>query len=118
MRQARRIAASDHQYYLMLLPVLAFYAIFRYWPMYGVLIAFKEFNIFKGVLGSEWVGLAYFREVVAAGKTHTSVVRREGRTQEGRRVAADVGETGVPVTRGGRPVRAASAMPAISSASS
>lgn len=44
----------------------------------------------------------YFSEVVAAGRTYTSVVRKEGRTQEGRTVPVDVVETYVPVMRGGR----------------
>ncbi len=40
--------------YLMLLPGLVWYAIFRYMPMYGVLIAFKDFNPLDGILGSPW----------------------------------------------------------------
>ena len=44
----------------------------------------------------------YFREVVAAGRTHTTVVRRDGRSQEGRRVLTDVVESYVPIMRGGR----------------
>ena len=44
----------------------------------------------------------YFREVVAAGRTHTTVVRRDGHTQEGRIVQIDVVETYVPVMRGGK----------------
>lgn len=42
------------QYYLMLLPFLIYYLIFKYGPMYGVLIAFKDYNIPKGILGSPW----------------------------------------------------------------
>ena len=38
--------------YLMLLPVMAYYIIFKYVPMYGVTIAFKDYNVFKGVLDS------------------------------------------------------------------
>lgn len=33
--------------YLMLIPVIAYYIIFKYVPMYGVTIAFKDYNIFK-----------------------------------------------------------------------
>jgi len=51
------------QYYLMLLPALAFYVIFKYIPMYGVLIAFKDYNFMAGVMKSPWVGLEVFREV-------------------------------------------------------
>lgn len=44
----------------------------------------------------------YFREIVAAGRTHTNVVLKDERTQEGRRERVDVVETYVPVMRGGR----------------
>lgn len=48
--------------YLMILPVLAFYFVFHYAPMYGVIIAFKDFQPVKGISGSEWVGFKYFTE--------------------------------------------------------
>jgi putative aldouronate transport system permease protein len=50
-------------YMLLVLP-MAHFIIFRYLPMYGVTIAFKEYNLFKGVFGSPWTGLANFREIV------------------------------------------------------
>lgn len=46
--------------YLLLLPAIAYYVIFHYLPMYGATIAFKDFNIMKGIMGSEWIGLHYF----------------------------------------------------------
>lgn len=46
--------------YLMFLPVLAFYIIFQYAPMYGVAIAFTRYNIRKGLLGSTFVGFKNF----------------------------------------------------------
>lgn len=49
--------------YLMLLPGLVYVLIFNYAPMYGVVIAFQKFNIVKGILGSEWIGLQNFREL-------------------------------------------------------
>ncbi len=52
----------DRTLYLLLIPGIAFYLVFRYWPMYGVLIAFKEFSIPRGILGSRWAGLKYFRK--------------------------------------------------------
>lgn len=48
--------------YLMLIPVVAWYVIFCYWPMYGVIIAFKEFKPALGIFGSPWVGMENFRE--------------------------------------------------------
>jgi putative aldouronate transport system permease protein len=47
--------------YLLLLPALIFYLVFCYKPMYGIIIAFKDFSPGKGILGSEWVGLRYFQ---------------------------------------------------------
>nr|WP_284446327.1 ABC transporter permease subunit [Paenibacillus hunanensis] len=49
-------------YFLLILP-LAYFAIFKYGPMYGVQIAFKDFNFFQGINGSEWIGWDGFREV-------------------------------------------------------
>ncbi|MGG4144330.1 ABC transporter permease subunit [Paenibacillus algorifonticola] len=42
--------------YAMLLPVIAFYVIFKYIPMGGLIIAFKSYNFADGMLGSPWVG--------------------------------------------------------------
>lgn len=48
--------------YGMLLIPLIYYLVFCYGPMYGVLIAFEKFSIVKGVWGSKWVGLMYFKQ--------------------------------------------------------
>lgn len=48
--------------YLMLAPVMAYIIIFRYVPMYGVQIAFKNYVFSKGIWGSDWVGLTNFME--------------------------------------------------------
>ena len=48
--------------YVMFLPVLAYFIIFHYWPMYGIIIAFKDFKPMKGIFGSAWVGFAQFKE--------------------------------------------------------
>lgn len=47
-------------YYLLMLPGLIMLFIFRYMPMGGVVIAFKEFKIAQGIWGSEWAGLKWF----------------------------------------------------------
>ena len=49
------------QLYLMFLPVLIYFIVFYYMPMYGVQIAFKEFSGAKGIWGSPWVGLEHFQ---------------------------------------------------------
>lgn len=48
------------QLYVLLTPALLYLLIFQYVPMYGVLIAFKQFNPVSGILGSPWVGLKHF----------------------------------------------------------
>lgn len=48
------------QLYVMVLPALIYLIIFAYKPMYGVIIAFKDYSMRKGILGSDWVGLANF----------------------------------------------------------
>ncbi|MGN6711041.1 ABC transporter permease [Anaerocolumna jejuensis] len=53
----------DKWLYLMLVPVIVYYIVFKYIPMYGLTIAFKDFNVFKGINGSEWVGLENFKKV-------------------------------------------------------
>ncbi|MDR6550768.1 ABC transporter permease subunit [Paenibacillus qinlingensis] len=50
----------NYDLYLLLLPTLAYFIIFHYIPMYGVQIAFKNFNPIKGIMGSPWVGLDNF----------------------------------------------------------
>lgn len=47
-------------FYLMALPMIAYYIIFHYVPMYGAVIAFKDFRPALGIAGSEWVGLQHF----------------------------------------------------------
>ncbi len=41
----------------MALPVIAYYAVFHYGPMYGAIIDFQNYSPMKGIRGSEWVGL-------------------------------------------------------------
>jgi putative aldouronate transport system permease protein len=48
---------------LMLVPGLAYYLLFKYGPMYGLIIAFKEYRLMDGILGSQWAGLKYFKQV-------------------------------------------------------
>jgi putative aldouronate transport system permease protein len=50
------------QLYLMLIPVVAYFVIFKFLPMYGVQIAFRNFSPVLGFWKSEWVGLQYFKQ--------------------------------------------------------
>ena len=52
--------------YVMILPVVIYYLIFAYTPMYGVLLAFKDFNAKLGIMGSPWVGLEHFKRFFSA----------------------------------------------------
>lgn len=47
--------------YLLMLPTLLWYIVYRYVPMIGTQIAFKDYSFSKGILGSPWVGLKYFQ---------------------------------------------------------
>jgi putative aldouronate transport system permease protein len=55
----KRIWASKELYLLLLLP-LVWYIVFRYVPIYGIQIAFRDYRPVRGFLGSEWVGLEHF----------------------------------------------------------
>lgn len=48
--------------YLMAIPVIAFYILFHYIPMYGVIISFKRFVPAKGIMGSPWAGFIHFKQ--------------------------------------------------------
>lgn len=50
----------DKWLYLLLLPGLIYFIIFKYGPMWGIIIAFKDYVPFLGVLDSQWAGLKYF----------------------------------------------------------
>ncbi len=56
----RRRVFSRWQLYLMTLPAVVYILMFAYKPMYGVLIAFQNFSLAKGIWGSTWVGLDNF----------------------------------------------------------
>lgn len=47
--------------YLLILPAIVYYFVFHYMPMYGVLIAFKDFNAYQGIWKSPWVGMKHFK---------------------------------------------------------
>ncbi|MFC5614706.1 ABC transporter permease [Metabacillus niabensis] len=52
----------DRWLYLLLVPGLLYFLIFKYAPMWGVVIAFQDYSPFKGVFGSEWVGFENFKD--------------------------------------------------------
>lgn len=56
-----KLITQNYQIYLMLIPCLLYFIIFCYGPMYGVQIAFKDYNTGIGIWSSPWVGLKHFR---------------------------------------------------------
>lgn len=57
----RLINRHEWQLYLLILPVVAYFIVLHYVPMYGIVIAFKRYSISRGIFESPWVGLLYFR---------------------------------------------------------
>lgn len=53
---------KNKSFYLMMLPGIIFFLIYRYIPMYGIVIAFKKFSIGRGIWGSKWIGLENFSD--------------------------------------------------------
>ena len=62
LKRLGRDLKSNKLIYLMMLPVVAYYVIFFYIPMYGAQIAFRDFSPGKGIYGSAWVGFKHFLE--------------------------------------------------------
>lgn len=57
-------ALNKHKFlYLMLVIPVVIYIVFRYAPLTGLQVAFKDYNIFKGMWASKWVGFKYFNEI-------------------------------------------------------
>lgn len=56
----RRTLRRHWQLYLLVIPPLAYFAIFKYVPMSYLAIAFKRYNVVDGVWGSDWIGLENF----------------------------------------------------------
>jgi len=66
-RTFRQVWSRYGYFYMLLVPAILFYLIFAYIPMGGIIIAFKDYKLVKGVFGSEWAGLANFERL-----THNS----------------------------------------------
>ncbi|MBS4208673.1 ABC transporter permease subunit [Bacillus sp. FJAT-50079] len=56
---------NNSSLYLMMLPGVVALVIFSYVPMYGVIMAFQDFNVFDGYFGSQWVGFKHFKALFA-----------------------------------------------------
>lgn len=65
-QKAGYIKRNWQLYVFFLMPALLLTIIFKYIPMGGVLMAFEDYNVIKGVFGSQWVGLDYFRRFLSS----------------------------------------------------
>lgn len=59
--------------YLILLPFILWYAVFVFKPMYGMVIAFKDYSLFKGIAGSDWIGFQNFKEFLTSPYFYTTL---------------------------------------------
>ena len=66
MPKIRRDLYRNWDLYLMALPMIAYYIIFHYLPMYGVQIAFLNYNPVKGIVGSAFVGFKHFERFLTS----------------------------------------------------
>ncbi|MGX7370919.1 ABC transporter permease [Carnobacterium maltaromaticum] len=57
---------KNYLLYLLVLPAIVLTFIFKYVPIYGLLIAFKNYNPLQGIIGSEWVGLEHFTRFLSS----------------------------------------------------
>ena len=69
MKRSKKVLNTIKRYkvlYIMLIPVVLYYLVFKYYPMYGNIIAFKDFKLSKGIIGSYWVGFKYFSKLFSS----------------------------------------------------
>ncbi|WP_078544705.1 ABC transporter permease [Litchfieldia alkalitelluris] len=59
-RLAKKSMKKHWQFYLLIIPPVLYFIIFKYIPMVGAIIAFKDYSVIKGIWGSQWVGLKHF----------------------------------------------------------
>ena len=62
-KRLKRLIKKYMPVYIMMIPILIFLIIFKYYPMYGIILAFKDYLPSKGILGSEFVGFKHFKEI-------------------------------------------------------
>lgn len=62
LRRSAKALLRDRYLWLLAAPAVVYYFLFHYLPMYGLLIAFKDFSPFLGILGSPWAGLVWFEQ--------------------------------------------------------
>ena len=63
VREFFRTIYKNGFFYIILIPAIVLLLIFAYKPMYGIVIAFKDFQPRKGIMGSDWVGFSVFERL-------------------------------------------------------
>lgn len=63
LRQNKAVTyfVNNYEFWLLCLPSILYFIVFCYWPMFGSILAFKDFNYAKGILGSDWAGFDNFK---------------------------------------------------------
>lgn len=62
LKKVMKVVKRDRYLLILAIPIILYYLIFHYFPMYGVIIAFKDYTPGLGITKSPWVGLRWFRE--------------------------------------------------------
>lgn len=62
----KKSLGKNWRLYLMCLPAVIYFLIFAYKPMYGIIIAFKDYSMRKGILGSPWIGFDNFQRLFSS----------------------------------------------------
>lgn len=70
----RQAIRQDWQLYVLLAPLMLWFAVFLYAPMGGLVIAFKDYSLFKGAAGSSWIGLENFAALIGDEQFHRAVI--------------------------------------------
>ncbi len=60
-KSKKDVFRKDWELYVLLLPLVIWLVFFAYKPLYGIVIAFKDYSVFKGISDSPWVGLDHFK---------------------------------------------------------
>lgn len=66
MKGSNSYVRKNWQLYLMLVLPILYFILFKYLPMVGTAVAFKDYNMFQGIFESEWIGFAHFKEAFAS----------------------------------------------------
>ena len=66
IRNAVEYIGKNKYMYILLIPGIIYYIVFRYWPIYGVSIAFKDFSIYDGIAASPWNNFEHFKTLLGS----------------------------------------------------